>query len=61
MEDNNIVSIRSLTKKYSGFVALKNIDLDIPKGKIIGLLGPNGSGKTTFIKVLSSLLKKYEG
>lgn len=59
--ENNIVSIKGLTKKYSNFVALKNIDLEIPKGKIIGLLGPNGSGKTTFIKVLANLLMKYNG
>ena len=50
MENTNIVTIKGLTKKYSNFVALKNIDLEIPKGKIIGLLGPNGSGKTTFLK-----------
>lgn len=61
MENTNIVTIKGLTKKYSNFVALKNIDLEIPKGKIIGLLGPNGSGKTTFIKVLANLLMKYNG
>ncbi len=61
MENYDIVTIKGLTKKYSNFVALKNIDLEIPKGKIIGLLGPNGSGKTTFIKVLANLLMKYNG
>lgn len=61
MEDNIIVSIKGLTKKYGNFVALNDLEIEIPKGKIIGLLGPNGSGKTTFIKVLAGLLMKYEG
>lgn len=61
MERETVINVRGLTKKYSNIVALKNIDLDIPKGQIVGLLGPNGSGKTTFIKVLANLLMKYEG
>lgn len=61
MNDNNIVSIRNLTKKYGIVTALKNVDLDIPRNAIVGLLGPNGSGKTTMIKVLVSLLNQYEG
>lgn len=58
---NNIVSIKNLTKKYGVVEALKNIDLDIPRNAIVGLLGPNGSGKTTMIKVLVGLLNQYEG
>ena len=58
---DNIVSIKNLTKRYGAFVALNNINLDIPKNKIVGLLGPNGSGKTTMIKVLVNLLNQYEG
>ena len=61
MENETVINVRGLTKKYSNIVALRNIDLDIPKGQIVGLLGPNGSGKTTFIKVLANLLMKYEG
>ena len=61
MNDNNIVSIRNLTKKYGVVEALKNVDLDIPRNAIVGLLGPNGSGKTTMIKVLVGLLNQYEG
>lgn len=59
--EKNIVVVRNLTKKYGGFPALKNISVNIPAGKIIGLLGPNGSGKTTFIKLLANLLMNYEG
>lgn len=61
INENNIVSIKNLTKKYGVVEALKNVDLDIPRNAIVGLLGPNGSGKTTMIKVLVGLLNQYEG
>ena len=47
---NNILACRNLTKRYPGVLALDNISLEIPRGKIVGLLGPNGSGKKTLIK-----------
>ncbi|MEQ8938884.1 MAG: ATP-binding cassette domain-containing protein, partial [Gammaproteobacteria bacterium] len=44
---NPVISVQALDKTYkSGFVALKNINLDIHKGEIFALLGPNGAGKT---------------
>ena len=48
---NNIVEFKNVYKKYGKTDALKGIDINIPKGKIVGLLGPNGSGKTTMIKM----------
>ncbi|MDO5452751.1 MAG: ATP-binding cassette domain-containing protein, partial [Eubacteriales bacterium] len=42
-----ILECRQLVKKYGSVQALNGIDLELPEGKIIGLLGPNGSGKTT--------------
>lgn len=51
----------NLTKKYGSRVALKNLNLTIESGKIIGLLGPNGSGKTTFIKLVNKLLSPTKG
>lgn len=42
-----ILECRTLNKKYANLVALNNVNLTIERGKIIGLLGPNGSGKTT--------------
>lgn len=56
-----IVHIENLTKKYNTFVALDNISLDLYKGRIVGLLGPNGCGKTTLIKLLVNLLNQYQG
>lgn len=50
---NNIVEFKNVYKKYGNTDALKGIDIKIPKGKIVGLLGPNGSGKTTMIKIMN--------
>jgi ABC-2 type transport system ATP-binding protein len=52
----SIISINSLYKKYkSGFVALKNVSLEINKGEIFALLGPNGAGKTTLISIITGI------
>ena len=48
---NNIVEFKNVYKTYGKTDALKGINIKIPKGKIVGLLGPNGSGKTTMIKM----------
>ena len=58
---NNIVEFKNVYKKYGNTDALKGIDIKIPKGKIVGLLGPNGSGKTTMIKIMNGLLTTTEG
>lgn len=59
--DENIVLAQDLKKSYGTFCALKGLNLSLPKGKIVGLLGPNGSGKTTFIKILAGILTKDGG
>lgn len=56
-----IVKIENLTKKYKDFKALDNFSLEVKKGEILGLLGPNGSGKTTTINCLLSLLSYDSG
>ncbi len=50
-----------LTKRFGRKEALKNVNLRLEGGKIIGLLGPNGSGKTTFIKLVNGLLMPDAG
>src|SRR5690554_3493813 len=58
---NNILECRNLTKIFGTVKALDNVTLSIPQGKIVGLLGPNASGKTTFIKLCNQLLTPTEG
>lgn len=43
----NVIEVRGVSKSYGGVIANSDIDLDVPEGKITGLIGPNGSGKTT--------------
>lgn len=54
--ENTIVKINDLVKRYGDFIALDHLSLEINEGEIFGLLGPNGSGKTTTINCLLSLL-----
>ena len=61
MLDNQIV-IKDLSKVYSnGFVALKNINLNISKGEIFAMLGPNGAGKTTLISIICGIVTPTSG
>lgn len=53
--------VRNLTKDYGGNIVLNDMSFDIPAGKIVGLLGPNGCGKTTLIKILVGLIHDYSG
>ncbi|MDD3340615.1 MAG: ABC transporter ATP-binding protein [Bacilli bacterium] len=56
-----ILECKDLCKNFGSKKVLKNINLEIESGKIIGLLGPNGSGKTTFIKLVNDLLTPTSG
>ena len=58
---SELLKITNVTKKYHHFKALNNVSMTLESGKIIGLLGPNGSGKITLIKIINGLLKDYEG
>ena len=55
------ISIRGLTKKFGDFVAVNGIDLDVARGEIFGFLGPNGSGKTTTIRMLCGVIAPTSG
>ena len=61
MEGVIMIHIENLVKRYGDLIALNHLSLDIHEGEIFGLLGPNGSGKTTAINCLLSLLKYDKG
>ena len=56
-----LIECKKLCKKYGDKVVLDSINLTIPRGKIIGLLGKNGTGKTTLIKLINDLLTPTSG
>ena len=59
--ENTVVKIENLVKNYAELRALDHLNLEIRQGEVFGLLGPNGSGKTTTISCLLSLLSFDEG
>lgn len=58
---NDILHADNLTKQYQNKTALDHFSVNLPAGRIIGLLGPNGSGKTTFMKLAAGLLTATSG
>lgn len=56
-----LLTVRGLEKSYPGQKALNGVDFELESGKIIGLLGPNTSGKTTLLKTVAGLLKPDRG
>jgi ABC-2 type transport system ATP-binding protein len=58
---NIAIEAKGLRKTYGTHEAVKNLDLQIPSGEIVGFLGPNGAGKTTTLKMLTGLLKPTAG
>ena len=55
------LSVQHLTKNFGGLTALDKFDLNVEQGEIVGIIGPNGSGKTTFFNVLTGMLKADAG
>ncbi len=59
--DGPAVRLRGVTKRFGDMPAVLGLDLDIPRGTVMGLLGPNGSGKTTTIRMIMGILLPDEG
>ena len=56
-----VLEIKNLNKSYGKKQALTDVNLNLERGRIVGLLGPNGSGKTTMIKLINGLLTPNSG
>ena len=56
-----ILSAKGLSKQFSGFMAVKDVDLEVRRGSIHALIGPNGAGKTTCFNLLTKFLQPTEG
>jgi branched-chain amino acid transport system ATP-binding protein len=59
--DDALLSVRGVTVKFGGIVALDAVSFDVPRGGVCGLIGPNGAGKTTLFNCLSRLYQYQEG
>jgi branched-chain amino acid transport system ATP-binding protein len=56
-----LLSIRNVTRRFGGIVAIDDVSLDVEQGRIVGLIGPNGAGKTTLFNVVTRLYRPDEG
>ena len=61
MEGPAAIEVRGLRKRYGERTVLGGIDLEVPRGTILGYVGPNGAGKSTTVKILCGLLAGFEG
>jgi ABC-2 type transport system ATP-binding protein len=61
MEQQPIIQVRNLVKRYGSFEAVKGISFDVYSGEIFGLLGPNGAGKSTTLEIMETLRDKTGG
>jgi branched-chain amino acid transport system ATP-binding protein len=56
-----LLSIRNVTRRFGGIVAIDDVSLDVEQGRIVGLIGPNGAGKTTLFNVVTRLYRPEAG
>jgi ABC-2 type transport system ATP-binding protein len=61
VNEDRVIDVRGLTKRFGNKVVVDNFDIAVPRGAIYGFLGPNGSGKTTTIRMICGLLTPDEG
>lgn len=58
---NNVLHVENITMQFGGVVAVNNLSLDIPEGKIVALIGPNGAGKTTAFNCITGVYEPTNG
>ncbi len=56
-----VLSVQHATKRFGGLVAVNNISFDVQRNEVMGIIGPNGSGKTTMMNLISGALSLNEG
>jgi energy-coupling factor transport system ATP-binding protein len=56
-----LLSLRNVTRRFGGIVALDGVSFDVPEGQIVGLIGPNGAGKSTLLRMLAGLIEPTRG
>lgn len=61
MNEKPILSVKGITKSFGGIQALKDVSFDVNQGEILGIIGPNGSGKTTVVNCITGFVKKTSG
>ena len=61
MENEKIIELSGLTKRFKDLIAVNNLDLNVYRGDVFGFLGPNGAGKSTTIRMMLSLIKPTSG
>lgn len=61
MNEELAIDVRGMTRRFGSLLAVDHIDLQVRKGEVHGFLGPNGSGKTTFIRMICGLLRPDDG
>lgn len=57
----NILTVRGLSVQFGGLQAVSDLNLEVPRGKLLALIGPNGAGKSTTVNLLSGVLKPSQG
>lgn len=61
MRAQSVMSVQRAVKRFGGLIAVNNVSFDVSRGEILGIIGPNGSGKTTMMNLISGALGLTEG